>query len=79
MSKIAGLPGKQLPIKAVIAQILEQEKVDGLVCVVRIDGKWETTWGGDITLGSLSMAALKLLKDVQDVNEDHDSPRILRA
>jgi hypothetical protein len=34
---------------------------------VRVDGCWRTVWSAPSDMGGLSMAALKLMSDVQDL------------
>lgn len=68
--KIAHLQalGTSINWRALLAQITERDGVDAIVVAVRIDDRWSTCWGsgeGVLNNGSLSMAALKILGDVQ--------------
>ena len=56
---------------ALLHQVLQRPGLDGVVIVARIDGKWETCWGGEVNTASLCLAAMKLFHDVtKDVAED---------
>jgi len=71
MSKIAFI-GEHVSVAALFAQILEREKMEAVVAVVRVDGCWYSTWSSGIDNGGLSMAAIKLMSDVQ--GRMHDEP-----
>ena len=66
MSNVHPLGEKSITVPYLLAQIGEGSEIDGLVCVVRMDGKWQTCWSTGVDLGSLSMATMKLLSDVTD-------------
>jgi hypothetical protein len=51
--------------QALLAQIAEREGLDGFVGVVRVNGCWYSCWPDGLDHGALSMAAVKLLTDVQ--------------
>lgn len=60
-------PNGDVNWRALLAQIAEREGVEAVVMAVKIDGRWSTCWGSGeakLDLGSLSMAALKILRDV---------------
>ena len=62
---VVALRESGVTVDVLISQIKEGETpVDGLVCVVRRDGCWQTCWTTGVDLGSLSMAAMKLFSDV---------------
>ena len=64
MSKIAFI-GDRISVPALAASIVDRDGVEAMVAVVRVDGCWECCWSSQIDGGSLSMAAMKLLYDVQ--------------
>ena len=63
--------------RALLAQVAEREGVDAVVMVVRTNNQWTTCWGSgdaELNLGSLSMATLKLMSDVQLTLHEIDKP-----
>ena len=64
--------GSKVSPAALLASIAEREGMDAVIVVVRIDGCWGSCWSGGIDLGGMSMAALKLLYDVQSLINDDD-------
>lgn len=73
MPKITNLHPHKLGWRTMLHQMLEQDNIEAVVCVVRIDGGWRTTWCNE-THGGLCMAAVKLMHDVTDWI--HDDPGI---
>jgi hypothetical protein len=50
---------------ALLAQIAEREGLEGFVAIVRVNDSWYSCWSTGFDHGSLCMAAVKLLADVQ--------------
>ena len=71
-SKIAFLT-KEISPHLLCAHIADTENLEMVVAVVRIDGHWRTTWSNGGDTASLSMAALKLMADIQDKMHGMDS------
>jgi hypothetical protein len=69
--KILLLDPDKLPWRVVLHRILEREGVEAVMCVVRIDDRWHTTWSNE-ALGGLAMGAMKLFRDVSDFLEDDE-------
>lgn len=61
--KIVILSRDQVPWNVLLHQILEQDGVEAVVCVVRRNGQWGTCWSND-TYGGLGLATMKLVGDV---------------
>jgi hypothetical protein len=53
--------------RALLHQVAARDDVEQVVMVVRVDGCWRTVWSAPSDMGGLSMAALKLMSDVQDM------------
>jgi hypothetical protein len=70
MAKVVQLGRGDLNHRALLHQILEREGVEAVAIAVRINGKWETCWGGDINSAGLCMAAMKLFRDASAEIED---------
>jgi hypothetical protein len=52
--------------RTLLHQVAAWDDVEQVVMVVRVDGRWRTFWS-DSNLGNMSMAALKLMNDLQDL------------
>lgn len=66
-SKLAFLPGKPISSKALLSHLLEEsDDIEAVLCVVRREGSWTTTYGGAVDCGSLSLAALNALHTVME-------------
>lgn len=63
MAKIVNLNPNKIGWKPLFHQILEQEGVEAIVCIVRVDGRWCTAWSNESN-GGLAMATMKLQHDV---------------
>lgn len=61
--KIVQLGRGDLNHRALLHQILQRDGVEAVAIAVRIDGRWQTCWGGDINQAGLCMAAMKLSRD----------------
>lgn len=60
---------KDINWRALLAQIAESKDVEAVVAVTLINGRWVTCWGsgeGNLDCGGLSMAALRLMRDVTE-------------
>jgi hypothetical protein len=66
MSKLVVLRPEKISVQALLHQVLEDSEVDGVIVVARRDGRWSTCWSTGINIGSLSMAALKLVHDTTE-------------
>ena len=75
--KVEAISSNSVSPKVLLAQIAERDDVDSIVAVVRADGSWRSVWTSNVSLSSLSMAALKLMNDVMvEMHREGDSPHI---
>ena len=65
---IINLRSDEIHWRTLLHQTLEREDVEAVVMAVRIDGKWHTAWCNE-TMAGLSMAAMKIFRDVSDFTE----------
>ena len=65
VSKIAFIDENSISPTVLLASVAEREDLEGVVVVAKCDGCWAVCWSKGVMLSGLSMAAVKLLADVQ--------------
>ncbi|MGH9806521.1 MAG: hypothetical protein ACRD9W_04560 [Terriglobia bacterium] len=68
--KIAFLNKEVISPAVLLAQVAEREGLEAVVILVRVNGCWISCQSSSVTTAGLSMAALKLLSDAQDLMHD---------
>ncbi len=62
---VVALNDKSISVATLLAQIADCPDTDAVVAIIRSEGCWRVCWTSAIDLGGLSLAAVKLLNDVQ--------------